>query len=136
MQFLNLLLLVVTLGTTSVQAAFFTEDKTVLKTMWADYKLKWAKTYATVEEEALRFNIFVDNLQVVDERNERELQMGGNAVHGLTRFSDLTQNEFRNTFLTSIAKPADFVSEAIPVEITTPVDEAANLVDWSGVLTT
>lgn len=132
MQFLNLFLIAACVAV-NAQDTLYTEDKSMLKTMWSDYKLKWAKSYSTTEEEALRFNIFVDNLQVVDERNARELEMGGNAVHGLTRFSDLTQNEFRNFYLTNIT--TDF-AVADPVEITTPVDEAATLKDWSGVLTT
>ena len=132
MQFLNLFI-IAALAATSVQAAFYTEDKAVLKNLWADYKLKWEKTYATMEEETLRFNIFVDNLQIVDERNAREIELGGNAVHGLTKFSDLSQNEFRNMYLTSITTPGASAGEV--VEFTTPV-ETANLVDWSGILTT
>ena len=133
MQFLNLFV-IAALAASNVQAAFYTEDKSVLRSTWADYKLKWEKTYATVEEETLRFNIFVDNLQIVDERNARELELGGNAVHGLTRFSDLSQNEFRNTYLTSITTPGASAGADI-VEFTTPV-ETANLVDWTGILTT
>ena len=104
MQFINLFVLAA-LAATNVQAAFYTEDKAVLKSTWADYKLKWEKTYASIEEETLRFNIFVDNLQIVDERNAREIELGGNAVHGLTMFSDLSQNEFRDMYLTAITNP-------------------------------
>lgn len=131
----NLLIATIGLiGVISIQAAFYTEDKAVLKTIWADYKIKWAKTYATVQEEALRFNIFVDKLQMIDKRNSLELQAGGTAVHGLTQFSDITNQEFRSKYLTTIIKPA--ISEADSVEITRPVDMSSDLVDWTGIYTT
>ena len=130
----NLLVAIATLAVINVQAAFYTEDKAVLKSIWSDYKIKWAKTYKTVEEEKIRFNIFVDKLQLIDERNSRELQAGGTAVHGLTQFSDLTSHEFHSQYLTTIIKPAE--SEADSVEITRPVDMASDLVDWTGIFTT
>lgn len=132
--FFNAFIAFAAIAAANVQAALYTEDKTVLKTMWTDFKQKFAKKYATAEEEELRFNIFVDKIQVIDERNARELQAGGNAVHGVTRFSDLTSHEFRTTYLTTIRK--DESSEAATVEITRPVDMVAGFIDWTDIYTT
>ena len=52
--------------------------------------------YATAEEEAHRFEVFLTNLKKVDERNEAEKNT---AVHGITKFADLTEKEFKTSYL-------------------------------------
>jgi len=81
--------------------------------------------------EARRFNIFLENLKIADQRNAEE---NGSAIHGITKFSDLTQAEFESSFLTS--DPA-MKGEAATVDSSnnTP-DTTMGLVDWSGKLTT
>ncbi len=53
-------------------------------------------SYSADEEES-RFAIFVDNLAVIDARNAAE----GSDIHGITKFSDLTQEEFASRYLLS-----------------------------------
>ena len=62
---------------------------------WHDFKLRFTKSYGTIDEEQKRFRVFLDNLDMIDERNKHDT-----AVHGITKFMDLTPDEFKATFRT------------------------------------
>ncbi|KAI9185247.1 hypothetical protein LWI28_005601 [Acer negundo] len=59
------------------------------------FKEKYDKTYPTKEEDDYRFGVFVSNLRKA-KRNQLE---DVNAIHGVTKFSDLTLSEFRSQYL-------------------------------------
>ncbi|KAK0577415.1 hypothetical protein LWI29_032740 [Acer saccharum] len=59
------------------------------------FKSKFGKTYATQEEHDYRFGVFKANLR----RAKRHQMLDPSAVHGVTKFSDLTSSEFRRQFL-------------------------------------
>ncbi|XP_010530325.1 PREDICTED: probable cysteine protease RD19C [Tarenaya hassleriana] len=59
------------------------------------FKSKYSKSYATQEEHDYRFRIFKANLR----RSRRHQVLDPSAVHGVTKFSDLTPKEFRRQFL-------------------------------------
>ena len=69
--------------------------------MWEEFKSAHSRNYATMEEETMRFGFFLENLKIVDERNEAEAAAGGSAVHGITKFSDMSQMEFEKKMLSS-----------------------------------
>jgi len=56
---------------------------------------RWEKQYATTEEREKRFNIFKQNLLIIGQMNVAE----GHRVFGLTKFTDLTQDEFTTLYL-------------------------------------
>jgi len=102
--------------------------------MWESFKQEHGKSYGTMEEESHRFNIFVDNLRIADDRNLLEREAGGSAQHGITRFSDMTQQEFQERYLKSdptFASKNKEVVTSVP-----PYEGVETLVDWSGKLTT
>jgi len=113
-------------------AKLFTEKPTHQKYLWESFKRDFGKSYETMEEESRRFNHFLENLKMADLRNEAEAAVGGTALHGITKFSDLSQAEFEATFLR--ADVTKKTNNAEVVEITTA--PTASLVDWSGVLST
>jgi len=116
----------------STAATLFTEDHSQQKYMWDNFKREYFKNYETMEEESRRFNNFLENLKMVDVRNQQEIRNHGSAVHGITKFSDLSQAEFESRFLTAdISQKVKSVSDYEGV-----VDATAGLVDWSGKLTT
>ena len=39
---------------------------------------------------------------MIDERNVAEKKAGGSAIHGITKFSDLSQEEFAGRYLTTV----------------------------------
>jgi len=115
-------------------AVYYTEDHVAQKVLFENFKAVNGKKYSTMEEETKRFYIFIDNLKVADARNAAEFKAGGSAVHGVTKFSDLSQVEFETQYLLSdesMRNPAREVLTEVPVPV-----NAGSTKDWSGVLTT
>jgi len=52
------------------------------------------------EEFSTRLGIFAQNLERVNEMNKEHILLGGEAVFGVTKFSDLTPQEFKDMYLT------------------------------------
>ncbi|OAY22689.1 probable cysteine protease RD19C [Manihot esculenta] len=59
------------------------------------FKASFGKNYATQEEHDYRFKVFKANLR----RARKHQMMDPTAVHGVTKFSDLTPREFRRQYL-------------------------------------
>jgi len=125
--------LAVALSFAAVSATLYTSDVSHQQFLWESFKNEFKRSYG-VEEEAQRFNIFVANLKIADSRNELERKNGGNAVHGVTKFSDLSQSEFETHYLTSDPKLA--TAERVRVSLNKKPDTSASFVDWSGIYTT
>jgi len=126
-------LIAVALAATAT-ASLYIEDATQQKYMWESYKMEHGKSYDTMETESRKFSIFLENLKLADRRNDAERKSGGSAIHGITKFSDLSQAEFESNFLTS-----DVSMKSKNVEVTVMAgapDAAAGLVDWTGKYTT
>ncbi len=88
------------------------------------FKSKFAKTYATQEEHDYRFGIFKANLR----RAKLHQMLDPSAVHGVTKFSDLTPSEFRRQFLglnRRLRLPAD--AEKAPI---LPTNDLPTDFDW------
>jgi C1A family cysteine protease len=62
-----------------------------------DFQQTFGKTY-TDDEFPKRLAIFNDNLERANKLNAEQILLGGDAVHGITKFMDLTQAEFRSQF--------------------------------------
>lgn len=126
--------LVIALATlATVSAKHFSSDVNHQKLQWKVFKREHGRSYATPEEEATRFGHFLNHLKLADERNEREIKAGGTAVHGITQFSDLSQEEFAQRYLNfdvSKKTPAEFIVS----NLNAPT--AVGLVDWTGIYTT
>ena len=110
---------------------FHSNNTAVLQAHFNTFKSDFGREYESEEEEQTRFNVFVKNLQVIDERNAAEKQAGGNAEHGITRFSDLTKEEFQSRFLLSKPKKANAVDVQVPA-----LKDNTVQVNWAGTLTT
>jgi len=115
-------------------STLYTDDKTQLKAAWESFKADFGRKYDTMDEESRRFYLFVENLKSADLRNSQEAKSGGSAIHGVTRFSDMSQSEFESSMLTS--DPSMRTNGGDVAVIDTPVDATAGLIDWSGKLTT
>jgi len=122
----------VLLAAAPASASFFTNNTNAQQNMWSTFKTEYGKQYSTVKEDAKRFAIFIENMRIVDERNAAELANGGEAVHGITKFADLSQDEFKAQYLTS-QPPAQKSTDRI--ELPAPKSDSG-LVDWTNVYTT
>jgi len=113
-------------------ARFFSENSSHQKYLWDAFKTEHGKSYETMDEEVKRFNFFLENLKVADLRNEAETKNGGSAVHGITKFFDLSQSEFESKYLKS-----DISMKTKDAEVVTVAGAPTTaVVDWSGIYTT
>jgi len=110
----------------------FTENASHQKYMWDQFKTEHGKHYETFEEEVKRFNYFLENLKIADLRNEAEMKAGGSAVHGITKFSDMSQSEFQSKMLKSDISMRS--KDRTVAKVDSTVTDAT--VDWTGIYTT
>jgi len=106
----------------------FDEDKLAL---FEEFKQKFSKHYDS-DEENVRFENFKNFLTRVDANNLEE-QTGGKGLanHGITKFADLSADEFKTNYLGYIAPILETRN------IVSVVGEATTTVmDWSGIYTT
>jgi len=97
------------------------------------FKVKYDKVYETKEEYLKRLDIFANNLLRVIDQNEAHVAIGGEEVFGVTKFMDLTPEEFKTLYLT--AKPNNIPdNERIVPNVKEPL---ALDIDWrtKGVIT-
>jgi len=89
---------------------------------------RFAQTYNkkyTDAEWTSRMSIFAENLERINEQNKQHILLGGEAVFGVTQFSDLTPAEFKSMYLTYI--PSNATVPRVNIEL----DGApATTVDW------
>lgn len=97
---------------------------------FAQFAEKYGKTYSA-DEYAKRVTIFAQNLERAKALNKGQDMLGGESVHGITKFMDLTPEEFSAIYLNYI--PHDEPRESITYSNATDAD----VVDWrtKGVLT-
>jgi len=91
-----------------------------------DWMVKYDVTYSSVEEYAEKLKVFSDNLVMIAKMNEEHIKISGEAVFGVTQFSDLTVDEFKSMYLGAIPPLNDTVPREIPVSNT----PNANDIDW------
>jgi cathepsin F len=89
------------------------------------FKSKYGKTYATQEEHDYRFSVFKANLR----RAKRHQLLDPSAVHGVTKFSDLTPAEFERTYLGLHKRRLKLPSDAHKAPIL-PTDDLPEDFDW------
>ena len=81
-----------------------------------------------------RFSHFITNLKIADQRNVAEKLAGGSAVHGINKFSDMSQEEFALRYLRADASLR--TTNRTVAHISTPVKADLGLIDWSDIFTT
>ena len=100
-----------------------------LKELFEDFKATHHRSYSTMDEEIHRFNVFSDTMKLIDERNR-----AGDAVHGVTKFADLTQDEFEAIYLDS--RTSGFIRQRNATIVTPSVSVISGAVDYTGKQTT
>ena len=99
---------------------------------WAAFKDEFRLEYGSDAEEQKRFQVFQKTLSLIEERNAAERAAGGSAQHGITRFADLSQEEFRARYLKTVI-PKDFQKKNL---VSLKPVEAGTSADWTGTYTT
>ncbi|XP_018569740.1 cathepsin L1-like [Anoplophora glabripennis] len=65
---------------------------------WEKYKLEFKKSYDTVEEEQRKFNIFKDNLKMINAHNEKFKAGLTTYEMEVNKFADLTADEYTTKY--------------------------------------
>jgi len=89
------------------------------KQMFADFMQTYGRTY-TPAEKVTRFNCFVGNLKLIDQRNARDT-----AIHGINQFTDLCPAEFAKFYLG--ARPSNSTRQMAATNVAVA---ACSNVDW------
>jgi len=98
-----------------------------VETAFQMFQTKYNKHYATEQERSHRVQVFKENMEMVESRNQANIAAGGESVHGVTRFSDLTQDEFRSRYLMSLPAAQ---SEQGALAGPAPRANADPVIDW------
>jgi C1A family cysteine protease len=92
---------------------------------WEHFLATYGNTYANSNEAAMRYQIFVENLRV----SEQLQSMNPSATYGITKFMDLTPEEFRTHYANLNATEYKKWINTLPVHHSRA--KAANI-DWRG----
>jgi len=135
----KILLLVLILALASTVAgtvySIYSEKKNTQEALWTEFKQSHSKSYANKAEDKKRFDIFLANLKDVDSRNKKEKKM----IHGITKFSDLSEKEFKGFLNTKAPSKAEADKISKKLKKSNPMLSTAvtpTLVDWTGIYTT
>jgi C1A family cysteine protease len=104
-----------------------------LKMMFDQFKTDFQKKYHEGEEET-RFQNFIQTVRAIRERNAAEAAKGGSASHGITRFADLSADEFKSRYLTYT--PVSSEERTTTIASVKKYQGTDDLVDWSVKYTT
>ena len=116
------------LASSAVATQLSSASPEMLKMMFDAFKKQHGRNYSTMDEEVSRFQNFVNNLKLIDERNAKE---HGSAVHGINIFADWSHEEFAGKFFGY--QKSDEVRNVVAVPAYTG---SQSVVDWTGVYTT
>jgi len=103
------------------QAATLTGE---VMTAFSHFTQTYNKKYSDAEW-STRMAIFAENLERINEQNRQHILIGGDAVFGVTQFSDLTPAEFKSMYLTYIPSNATLPRANIQLD-----GAPADAVDW------
>ena len=107
--------------------------------LFTEFQKDFGKEYKGNREEKARLKHFKDFLALIDERNAEEVAAGGEALHGITKFADLSQAEFESTYLGAFvqAKEKNLVDAgAKEASVTALTKDGSEAKDWTGIYTT
>lgn len=107
---------------------YSTLDDSSIIDLFDNFKKTYNKTYATIEEATLRYNNFRSFLSMIDERNGNDT----NALHGVTKFADLSSDEFRMNYL-GYKPPMDSNKEIIELDTYSGNE---SMINWANIYTT
>ncbi|CAG9858207.1 unnamed protein product [Phyllotreta striolata] len=97
------------------------------ETLWQDYKLKYNKTYKSVEDDYLHFNIFQNKLRLIEKHNTEYAAHKHSYKIGINQFTDQTKEELERIF--NRRKPPHRPNHHHIFSQTTP-QPLPNAIDW------
>ncbi|MQL78206.1 hypothetical protein Taro_010649 [Colocasia esculenta] len=86
-------------GVDSTELLGFVRCEQEMRHLFEEWMVTYDKSYNTLQERQRRLSIFKDNLRLIDEHNRPS--NNHTFILGLNHFADLTNEEFRSTYLNS-----------------------------------
>ncbi|XP_078391577.1 cathepsin L-like [Cetorhinus maximus] len=106
------------------------EDESELRSKFEDFKVQYKKDYDQAEEEK-RFQIFVENLKTAKRMQEQDI---GTAIYGITKFSDMSDEEFGSFYLNPVISNNNdtWPEEMLSAEVAEPLTNVSipKCFDW------
>jgi len=99
-----------------------------VKRLFDDFVHDYGKVYESESEYSRRYEIFKENLVIIESRNAEERAKGGYAVHGITVFADFSREEFSSRLNAELPKRNSSQKKELPELIPT----TATFSDWRG----
>lgn len=87
------------------------------------------KTYKSLTEEKIRFNIFRSNLRLIEEHNAKYETGESSYYLGINQFSDLTVEEFQKLYLNSRPPKTETEDDDVFFQ-SKPSDVIPKAIDW------
>ncbi|KAL4439332.1 hypothetical protein ABPG74_016995 [Tetrahymena malaccensis] len=87
-----------------------------IQALWSAFKTNYNKKYADPDFEHYRIQVFTENLKTIENNCEN---------YGITQFMDLTQEEFKETYLTLKVK------EGFEASVVTEFNDSNVEIDWT-----
>ena len=107
--------------------------------LFSGYISKFSRAYVSDFEKNNRFENFLNNLRAIDRNNAANIANGGEAVHGITLFSDMSDDEFATKYLTAKMPTALKKTKKLVKKVKTYPPRKADMpvsADWTGIYTT
>ncbi|CAG9823016.1 unnamed protein product [Phaedon cochleariae] len=95
--------------------------------LWADFKKTHGKTYKSLREEKLRYNIFQDTVREITEHNVKYENGESTYYLAINKFSDMTKEEFKAMLLKNMASRPSLEGME---EANLTVGAAPESIDW------
>merc|ERR1712142_935239 len=110
-----------------VGVSFAVSSQSIVQREFAAFKEKYNKTYADYDEEVARYEIFRYNFNTVRKQNK---MMKSYSV-GVTQFSDLTHQEFKDQYL-GYKNPSNIhtLTRSNAEDVSFSVKDLPDSVDW------
>jgi len=107
--------------------------------LFVQFQKDFGVTYKGDKEEKSRLSHFKEFLELIDARNEEEVAAGGEALHGITKFADLSQTEYEDQYLGTyqMIKEKNLIDTgAKEGSVNTLMKDGTEAKDWTGIYTT
>ena len=124
---------------TATRTAFYYTDleDDAIAELFSQFKSNFSKSYSTDDEEKMRYSNFKDFLYLIDVRNYNEYVNGSwSCTHGITKFADLSEDEFKTTYLGYISNDTINSDNNMTVISVPTYRGDKTIVDWSDTYTT
>jgi C1A family cysteine protease len=118
--------------TTISRPVYSTLSSDQQEVLFENFMKQYKKTYQT-DEYNKKFTIFQEFLKLADVRNAAEVKEGGSAVHGITMFADMQDDDFTKYLGYDASDEASNAFKVTSVDAYTGSDTS---VDWTNIYTT